>query len=372
MSFPAKPLAIHLGPSARIRRTPFSDRVEAAGVKGYTVYNHMLLPTMFRSLAEDYEHLRTAVQIWDVAVERQVEITGPDAAKLVQMMTPRDLSKAEDLQCLYIPMTDHDGMMVNDPIAIKLSSDRWWLSIADSDVLLWAKGLAYGMKLNVHCQEPDVSPLAVQGPKSDALMAKLFGEAVTKLKFFRSGWFDFDGHTVLIARSGWSHQGGFEIYLDDASLGHKLWDAVSEAGQEFDIRPGCPNLIERVEAGLVSYGGDAGSKNNPYEFGLAKYCHPERVDCIGREALLKIAANGPDRIIRGLKVHAPMIAACAGGWPLTHKSGHAGTVTAAAMSPRLGAIAMGMVEREFLEPDTMLEITTPDGVFPAKVSLLPM
>lgn len=376
MRLPAVPALAILSPSARIRRTAFSGMVEASGIKAYTSYNHMLLPTVFRGLEEDYTHLRTHVQVWDVACERQVEISGPDAFRLVQMMTPRDLSASADLRCYYVPLVDADGLVINDPIATRLSVDRWWLSIADSDVLLWAKGLAYGLKLDVMIDEPDVSPLAVQGPKADALIARVFSPEVTALKSFRAGWFDFQGRPLLIAKTGWSHQGGYEIYLDDSTLGPALWTALFEAGADLDVGPGCPNLIERIESGLISYGGDATFRHNPYEMGLGKYCHPDRVECIGRDALLKLAAAGPDRMIRGLRIETEKLAPCAGGWPLfaqqDGKQVPAGTVSAAARSPRLGPIGLAMIEKPWLEAGTRLTLATPDGMVPATVCLLPM
>ena len=171
-----------IAPSRRVRRTPFSDGVEAAGVKGYTVYNHMLLPTVFRSIEEDYRHLKTAVQVWDVACERQIELRGPDAARLMQMLTPRDLRGMLPGQCYYVPIVDETGGMLNDPVAVKLAEDRWWISIADSDLLLWVKAIAHGWRLDVLVDEPDVSPLAIQGPRADDLMARVFGEEVRKIR----------------------------------------------------------------------------------------------------------------------------------------------------------------------------------------------
>ena len=208
-----------ISPSRRLRRTPFSDGVEAAGVKAYTVYNHMLLPTVFRSIVEDYHHLKSAVQIWDVSVERQVELRGPDAARLMQMLTPRDLRGMNAGQCYYVPIVDETGGMLNDPVAVKLAEDRWWISIADSDLLLWVKGIANGYRLDVLVDEPDVSPLAVQGPRADELMARVFGDAVKDIKFFRYGWFDFQGRSIVVARSGYSKQGGFEIYVEGSDIG---------------------------------------------------------------------------------------------------------------------------------------------------------
>ncbi len=257
-----------IAPSRRVRRTPFTDGVEAAGVKGYTVYNHMLLPTVFRSVTEDYHHLKTAVQVWDVACERQVELRGPDSARLMQMLTPRDLRGMLPGQCFYVPIVDETGGMLNDPVALKLTEDRWWISIADSDLLLWVKALAYGYRLDVLVDEPDISPLAVQGPLADDLMAKVFGDAVRAIKFFRFGWFDFNGVSMAVARSGYSKQGGFEIYVDGTKNGMPLWNALMEAGKALDVHAGCPNLIERIEGGLLSYGNDMTRENTPHECGL--------------------------------------------------------------------------------------------------------
>ncbi len=208
-----------ISPSRRLRRTPFSDGVEAAGVKGYTVYNHMLLPTVFESIEEDYRHLKEKVQVWDVACERQVELRGPDAGRLMQMLTPRDLRGMLPGQCYYVPIVDETGGMLNDPVAVKLAEDRWWISIADSDLLLWVKGIVYGFRLDVLVDEPDVSPLAVQGPHAEDLMAAVFGEGVRAVRFFRFGVFQFQGRDMVVARSGYSKQGGFEIYVEVCDIG---------------------------------------------------------------------------------------------------------------------------------------------------------
>ncbi|MEM7029391.1 MAG: dimethylsulfoniopropionate demethylase, partial [Chloroflexota bacterium] len=203
--------------SRRQRSTPYTPRIEALGVSAYSVVNRTILPKGFtRSVEEDYWHLRTHVQLWDVSCQRQIEIQGPDAARLVQLMTPRDLRQAKVGQCLYAPLVDAAGGLVNDPIILKHAPDRYWLSIADSDVGLWAKGLAQGYGFQATIKELDVSPLAVQGPKSDDLMSQVFGEVVRSIRFFRFKKLDFQGHALVVARSGYSKQGGFEIYLDDA------------------------------------------------------------------------------------------------------------------------------------------------------------
>ena len=242
---------VALSLSRRLRETPFSEGVKAAGVKAYTVYNHMLLPTVFRSVEEDYRHLKEAVQVWDVSCERQVELRGPDAGRLMQMLTPRDLRPMLPGQCYYVPIVDETGGMLNDPVAVKLSEDRYWISIADSDLLYWVKGIVQGYRLDVLVDEPDVSPLAVQGPRADDLMAAVFGDSVRSIRFFRFDVYQFKGRDLVVARSGYSKQGGFEIYVEGSDIGMELWNALFEAGKSMDVHAGCPNLIERIEGGLT-------------------------------------------------------------------------------------------------------------------------
>lgn len=291
----------------RVRSTPFTERVEASGLSGYTVYNHMLLPTSFGSLEDNYHHLKKYVQIWDVAVERQVELRGPDAHKLAVMMSARDLTNAEPGRCYYAPITDHNGGMLNDPIALCLAHDRFWFSIADSDMLLWALGLAYGMKLDVEVFEPDVSPLAIQGPLADDLMAEVFGEEIRSTGFFRFQWFEWRGRNLAIARSGWSKQGGFEIYLDDSSLGLQLWDDLWAKGAPYNLQAGCPNYIERIEGGLLSFGSDMTREDTPLEAGLDRYINLENHDFIGRGALRTQAESGVKKQMVGLRIEGTPI-----------------------------------------------------------------
>ena len=232
--------------SRRIRRTPFTNKVEKLGVSDFTVVNHMLLPKGFRkTVEEDYWHLNKHVQLWDVSCQRQVQITGKDAFKLIQKLTPRPLKNMETGKCFYIPILNEHGGMINDPVLLKLDDDMFWISIADSDILLWANGIAIGSNLDVQIKEPDVYPLAVQGPKSEELLVSIFGESIRKIKFFNFRVFDFMGTKQIIARSGYSKQDGFEIYFkgfekyfDSVDIGEKLWDAIWKAGKKFNISPG--------------------------------------------------------------------------------------------------------------------------------------
>ncbi|MEM1236884.1 MAG: dimethylsulfoniopropionate demethylase [Pseudomonadota bacterium] len=357
-----------ISPSRRVRRTPFSDGVEAAGVKGYTAYNRMLLATYFESPEADYHHLKKHVQVWDVSVERQVEIRGPDAGRLMQMLTPRDLRGMLPGQCYYVPMVDETGGMLNDPVAVKISEDRYWVSIADSDLLLWVKGIAYGFRLDVIVTEPDVSPLAVQGPKADELMSRVFGDGVRDIKFFRYGWFDFEGTDLVIARSGYSKQGGFEIYVDGSEIGMPLWETLFKAGEDLEVRAGCPNAIERIEGGLLSYGNDMTSENTPHEAGLGRFCSTQTaIGCVGRDALLRVAKEGPIKQVRPISIQGEL-PLCDRAWDLTSGGKRVGQVTSAAWSPDFQTnVAIGMVRMTHWDPGTELEVQTQDGTFKAQV-----
>ncbi|MEP5729741.1 MAG: dimethylsulfoniopropionate demethylase [Sulfitobacter sp.] len=352
-----------ISPSRRLRRTPFSEGVEAAGVKAYTVYNHMLLPTVFASVEEDYHHLKEAVQVWDVAVERQVELRGPDAARLMQMLTPRDLRAMLPGRCFYVPIVDETGGMLNDPVAVKLAEDRWWISIADSDLLFWVKGIANGYRLDVLVDEPDVSPLAVQGPKAEELMVRVFGEAVRKVAFFRFGQFDFQGKSLVVARSGYSKQGGFEIYVEGTHLGMPLWHALMEAGHDLDVRAGCPNGIERIEGGLLSYGNDMTDDNTPHECGLGRFCDTQTaIGCMGRDALLRVAKEGPVQQIRALEIAGNAVPGCDRVWPLMAGDKRVGQITSAAWSPDFKTnVAIGMVRMTHWDDRTAVQVEAPDG-----------
>lgn len=358
-------MADGLNMSRRIRRTPYTDRVEQVGVRGFSVVNHMLLPKAFqRTVEEDYWHLREHVQIWDVSCQRQVQIQGPDAARLVQWMTPRDIGPAKTGDCLYVPIVDQRGGLINDPVLLKRADDRFWLSIADSDVLLYAMGLALGKGLDVQIDEPDVSPLAVQGPKAEDLLVDLFGESIRALKFFKFGLFEFRGTRQLIARSGYSRQGGFEIYLDDGALGLDLWDAVWDAGQVYDIAPGCPNLIDRIEGGLFSYGNDMTRENNPLEIGLEKFCALDgSIDCVGVNALQQIAASGITRKICGVKFEGDAVPICAKPWPVLCGGHQVGQITSGIWSPRLKAnVGISLIDRIAWDVGQRVDVVTPDGV----------
>jgi aminomethyltransferase len=279
-----------------LRPSPFYDATLAEGVTSFTTYNNMLMPTSYGHPEDEYWRIIKGVSMWDVAVERQVQIQGPDAAKLAQILSPRKLDKCKVGQGKYVPLCNHAGVLINDPILLKLDDDQYWLSIADSNIWFWARAIAAERGLDVEVSEPDVSPLAVQGPMAENVISGIFGDWVRDLKYF---WFketEIQGIPVAVARSGWSKQGGFEIYLMDGSKGTRLWNIVREAGKAWDIGPGNPNWCERIESGLVSYGGDTDDQTNPFEVRMGKYVDLDVPDdVVGIQALRRIAADGPVR-----------------------------------------------------------------------------
>lgn len=298
-------------PTARLRPSPFYQAAVADGMAGGFVYNRMIMPTSFGDPEAEYWRIINGVSQWDVGVERQVQLKGKDAGKLAQILSPRDLSKCQIGQGKYVPLCNHAGTIINDPIVLKLADDLYWMSIADSDIWLWAGAIAAERGLNVEVSEPDVSPMALQGPKAEDVVAHVCGDWVRGLKYF---WFketDIQGIPVAIQRSGWSKQGGFEIYLRDGTQGTKLWNIFKEAGKPWGIGPGAPATAERTESGLVSVGGDTDEHTNPFEVRLEKYVDlnvPD--DVVGIKALRRIKAGGVKRQQLGLvlegKTPAPL------------------------------------------------------------------
>jgi len=359
--------------SRRLRSTPYTSRIEKQGVTAYSSYNHMLLPAAFGSVEDSYHHLKKNVQVWDVAGERQVEIIGNDSAKLVQLMTCRDLSKSKDGRCYYCPIIDDKGGIINDPVVLRLNNNRWWISIADSDVILFAKGLAIGNKFDVKIFEPDVNIMAIQGPKSFKLMEKVFGEEITKLKFFGFNYFDFKGIKHLIARSGWSKQGGYEIYVENTKSGLELYDHLFEIGKEFDVEPGCPNLIERIESALLSYGNDMDINDNPFECGFDKFVNLDsEINFLGKEKLKKIKSEGIKKKLMGVQIEAKEINVTESITLKDENNIKVGELRSGCYSPHFKkVIGIAMIKKPFWEVSQTVKIEINGNSFDGKVCDLP-
>ncbi|MEN8145262.1 MAG: glycine cleavage T C-terminal barrel domain-containing protein [Gemmatimonadota bacterium] len=348
---------------ARVRRSPFFEATQRDGCWGYTVYNHMFLPIGYDDLDAEHDRLLEAVTMWDVSVERQVEITGPDAFALTNMLTPRDLTKCAVGQGKYVVITADDGGIINDPVLLRLGENHFWLALADSDVLLWAKGVAYGLGLDVEIREPDVSPMQIQGPGSKEVVRALFGDGVLGLKYY---WFletELDGIPVIVTRTGWSGEIGYEVYLRDGSRGVELWDRVKEAGRPYDIAPTGPSDIRRIEAGILNYGIDMTIDNNPFEVGLGWQVNlNQEADFIGREALARIKAEGVRRTLAGVEIGGAELDLNMDRWPVRANGSQVGHITSAVYSPRLGKnIGYAMVPSEYGELGTTLTVATPAG-----------
>ena len=359
--------------SRRLRSTPYTSRIEKQGASAYTVYNHMLLPAAFGSLEDSYHHLKQHVQVWDVAAERQVEISGKDSAKLVQLMTCRDLSKSKIGRCYYCPIIDDNGGLINDPVILKLNEERWWISIADSDVILFAKGLAIGNKFDVKIFEPNVDILAVQGPKSFKLMEKIFGDKITQMKFFGFDYFEFDGAKNLIARSGWSKQGGYEIYVEHTKSGLALYDKLFEVGKEFNVKAGCPNLIERIESALLSYANDIDNTDNPLECGLDKFVNLDtNVNFLGKEKLKEVKKNGITKKLMGVMIDAKEINVTKSINLINEKNSKIGELRSGVYSPNFKkVIGIAMLNKPYWEVSQKFKISINDSFFEGKVCDLP-
>ena len=357
------------------KKSPYFQRTVEAGCTSWDLYNHMLIPTLYDDDVVEYHHLLEHVTLWDVAVERQVEITGPDAARFTQLLTPRDLSSCAVGQCKYVLICAPDGGIVNDPILLKLADDRFWLSLADSDALLYALGVQAFAGLDVQIREPDVSPLQVQGPKSKPLIRKLFGDEVADLRYYWCSETSLRGIPVVVSRTGWTGEVGYEVYLRDSSRGLDLWDAIMDAGQEFQIRAVAPSDQRRMEAGIFNYGNDMDVTNNPYEVtGLERLVELENDnEVVSRAALERIARDGVTKKLVGVRIDGePLGMWLEDFWPVAVDGTKVGTLTSASYSPRL-EINMGYawVPIEAAEHGTRIVITSPNGPLGAEVVPLP-
>ena len=356
----------NFGFGTQIRKSPYFDSTVKWGATGFSVYNHMYIPRDFGSPEQNFWNLIEKSILCDVAVERQVEITGPDAFKFTQLLTPRDLSKLAVGQCKYVLITNNEGGILNDPVLLRLAENHFWLSLADSDILLWAQGVAVNSGLNVQIKEPDVSPLQLQGPTSGEIMIKLFGEDIKDLKYYWLREYNLDGIPLIVSRTGWSSELGYEIYLRDGTKGNELYEKIMEAGKEHGLQPGHTSSIRRIEGGMLSYHADADINTNPFELGFDRLVNLDSdINFIGKEALKKIKHNGITRKQVGIEIDCkPLSGPNTTFWELKKNNVNIGKVTSAVYSPRLKKnIALAMVSVEQSEIGNEFQVTTNEGLF---------
>jgi glycine cleavage system aminomethyltransferase T len=363
----------------RIRKSPYFYASRRHGIQLYSVYNHMYHPRHYGDPVEEYWHLLNGVTLWDVGVERQIEISGADAFEFTNLLVARDLNKCAVEQCKYVFLCLPDGGIINDPVLLRVEENRFWLSLADSDVELWARGVAYQSGHDVTIKEIDVGPVQVQGPKSKDVMVDLFGDSIVDIPYYFMRAYELNGMRVLVSRTGYTSELGFEIYLYDASKnGVKLWEAVLEAGKPHGLEVIGPCHIRRIEGGILALGPgcDMWFDTNPYEVGMGYDWMVDLesgTDFIGKDALAKIKAEGPKRKLVGVEIGGDNIGSYNDGSMIdvfpVHKDGdRVGRITSACFSPRLEKnIGYAMVPTEHSELGTELDVERPEGMVSATV-----
>lgn len=346
------------------RKSPYFDATVRAGCSAFDIYNHMYLPSYYDDPLEEYWHLVNHVTLWDVGAERIVEVSGPEATAFANMLTCRDLTKCAIGQCKYAPLIAPDGGIINDPVLLRIGEDRFWLSLSDSDAGLWIRGVAWGTQMDVRVTEPEVYPVQVQGPRARDVLRDLFGETIPDLPYYRCMEGDLEGIPVVISRTGWTGEIGYEVYLREPTRGDELWDRIMEAGRPYEIRPIAPCEARRIEAGIFNYGSDMTLENNPFEVaGMERLVEDQEADYIGKAALERIRAEGVHRKLVGAEMEGPPLEQeLSESWPAYREGREVGRTTAMVWSPRLERnIGYVWAPIELADPGTPLQLELPDG-----------
>ena len=358
------------GFGTQIRKSPFFDATVRWGAKDFSVYNHMYIPRDFGDPEQNFWNLINDAILCDVAVERQVQIKGPDASKFVQMMTPRDLSNMQVGQCKYVILINQFGGVLNDPVLLKVEDDCYWFSLADSDILFWAQGLNVNKEYDVEIIEPDVSPLQLQGPKSKDIMVKIFGNKILELKYYWFKHFQLGNIKLLISRTGWSSEFGYEIFLLNSSQGDELYETLMNEGKDLGLHPGHTSTIRRIEGGMLSYHSDMDINTNPLELGMEKFIDLDgSFNFVGKDALIEIRKSGIHRKQVGLMIDIePLTGPNTSKWEIINNNKIIGVVTSAVYSPRLKSnIALAMVKKEFSDIGTLLKVNIDNNLVNANI-----
>ena len=359
---------------SRVRKSPYFESTKQAGAKAFSIYNHMYMPTLYTSVVDEYWSMVNDVVMIDVGVERQIKISGPDAHKLIQFITPRDVSNCDLGKCYYILLTGEDGGIINDAVLLRLNDEQFWVSPGDGDVLLWIEGVAVNSGMDVNVYEPDVSPLQMGGPKSPHVMYELFGNLAIDLGYYRAAQTEVNGIPLVLGRTGWSGELSYELYLQDGSRGNELWGLVAKAGEKYNIKPAAPQLIRSIEGELLSYASDISRTDNPYTIDMGRMVNLEREDdFIGKAALQKIHAEGVKRKLVGVEIAGdPINAPPEHLWAIKDGHNSIGHITRCIYSPRLKKnIGFANVPIEYTEIGSKLSIDSPRGLLSASICKKP-
>jgi len=360
------------GLNPRIKKSPFFDKAVEYGATEFHPYNGMWMPVGYDSPVNEYWNVLERASLWDVGVQKCVEIAGPDAEAFMQLLTPRDITTIEPGRCAYVFLTNQDGGVLNDPVMLRIAEDRFWLSTADSDMYLWAKGVSAFSGHEVEITTPHVYPMQLQGPRSAEIMVDVFGEEILDLRYYSWMRSSVDGIDVVISRTGYSSELGYEVYLLGEARGGELWEILMTAGKPYGISPGSPNRIRRVEGGVLDYASDITPDENPLELGLDRLIAWD-TDFLGKAALEKVRDEGVRRRLIGLFLDGPALQKNnEHRWPVTSTGTKVGFVTNAVHSPRLDRnIAFAMIDVPFDANDTVLTVETVEGVRSAERTMLP-
>jgi glycine cleavage system aminomethyltransferase T len=356
------------------RRSPFFEATIRAGCKAFDIYNKMYLPAEYDDVETEYWALTEGVTLWDVGVERTVQVSGPHADRLIDLLTCRDLTRCAVKQGKYMLVLAPDGGIVNDPVLLHVDENVWWMQLADSDAGLYAMGVLHSSGLDAEVTYPDVHPVQVQGPKAASTLAKIAGEGIYDLRYYWCDRFTIGDIPVVISRTGWSAVPGFELNLLDGTRGGELWHAIMTAGEEFEIRPIAPNEARRVEAGIFNYGSDMTLADSPFHvMGLERLVEEQPQDYIGKAALERLRREGVDRKLVGIEFdEGEPFAGSTAAWPARHDGRAVGRVTNGVWSPGLGRnIGYVWVPIELADPGTRLEVESEHGTVTGRTAAIP-
>ncbi|MEP6640842.1 MAG: glycine cleavage T C-terminal barrel domain-containing protein [Gaiellales bacterium] len=356
------------------RRSPYFESTLRAGCKAYDIYNKMYLPAEYDDVANEYRALNEGVTLWDVGVERTVQIAGADADRLIDMLTCRDLTRCAVKQGKYMLVISPTGGIVNDPVLLHVDENVWWMQLADSDAGLYALGVLSGSGLDAEVSYPDVHPVQVQGPHSAATLEKLVGAAIYDIGYYWCDRFEIGGIPVVISRTGWSAVPGFEVNLLDGTRGGELWDAIMAAGEEFDIRPIAPNEARRVEAGIFNWGSDMTLADTPFHvMGLERLVEEQPQDYIGKAALERVRREGVEHELVGIEFdHDEPFPGITTSWPASHNGQEAGRVTNAVWSPGLHRnIGYVRVPIALADPGNRIDVESEHGSVSGRTAAIP-